>query len=186
MAKKILCPQPILEEGRQYLLERGYELVEGCGVEEDAIIENIKGCDAMIVRTAKITRKIIEAADQLKVMARHGAVFDGVDLEAAKEKNIMVLYAPRANSQSVAELALIEALRERKIAGRQLGLADTIGSLTVGHAADIAVFKPVQSENVFGDRPSGAANQLLSVGHTIYKPMLTVKNGEMVYRDMLF
>ncbi len=110
MAKKILCPQPILEEGRQYLLERGYELVEGCGVEEDAIIENIKGCDAMIVRTAKITRKIIEAADQLKVMARHGAGFDGLDLEAAKEKNIMALYAPRANSRSVAELAVFYML----------------------------------------------------------------------------
>ncbi len=110
MAFKILCPQPILEEGRQFLLERGYELVEGCGVEEDAIIENIRGCDAMIVRTAKITRKIIEAADQLKVMARHGAGFDGVDLEAAKEKNIMVLYAPRANSQSVAELAVFYML----------------------------------------------------------------------------
>ncbi len=69
---------------------------------------------------------------------------------------------------------------------RQLGLADTIGSLTVGHDADIAVFKPVPTENVFGDRPYGAANQRCSTGDTLYKPMLTVKNGEMVYRDMLF
>ena len=38
----------------------------------------------MIVRTAKITKKILDAADSLKVIARHGAGFDGVDLKAAK------------------------------------------------------------------------------------------------------
>ena len=43
----------------------------------------------MIVRTAKITRRIIAAADRLKVIARHGAGYDGVDLEAAKEKGFI-------------------------------------------------------------------------------------------------
>lgn len=69
---------------------------------------------------------------------------------------------------------------------RQMGMADRIGSLAVGRAADIAVFKPVRTENVFGDRPYGAADQLLSMGTLLYKPMLTVKNGEMVYRDLTF
>ena len=69
---------------------------------------------------------------------------------------------------------------------RQMGMADRIGSLGVGRCADIAVFKPVQCENVFGDRPYGAADQLLSVGGPVYKPVLTVKNGDMVYRDLLF
>lgn len=68
----------------------------------------------------------------------------------------------------------------------QMGMADRIGSLTVGHGADIAVFLPVHKENTFGDRPNGAAEQVLSTGSTVYKPVLTVKNGEMVYRDMLF
>ncbi|MFR3119557.1 MAG: NAD(P)-dependent oxidoreductase [[Clostridium] symbiosum] len=110
MGYKVLLPQPILESGRAYLLERGYELVDGNGFEEEDIIRDIKGCDAMIVRTAKITRRIIAAADRLKVIARHGAGYDGVDLEAAKEKGIMVLYAPRANSESVAELAVFYML----------------------------------------------------------------------------
>lgn len=110
MSFKILLPQPILESGRQYLLDKGYELVDGSGFEEEDIIRDIKGCDGMIVRTAKITRRILEAADSLKVIARHGAGFDGVDLEAAREKGIVVLYAPRANSQSVAELAIFYML----------------------------------------------------------------------------
>ena len=110
MGYKVLLPQPILESGRAYLLERGYELVDGNGFEEEDIIRDIKGCDAMIVRTGKITRRIIAAADRLKVIARHGAGYDGVDLEAAKEKGIMVLYAPRANSESVAELAVFYML----------------------------------------------------------------------------
>lgn len=69
---------------------------------------------------------------------------------------------------------------------RQLGLADSIGSLTVGHAADIAVLKPVRTEHVFGDRPYGDANQRVLPGDTVYQPMLTLKNGDMVYRDILF
>lgn len=110
MSFKILLPQPILESGRQYLLTRGYELADGNGFEEEDIIRDIRGCDGMIVRTAKITRRIIEAADRLKVIARHGAGFDGVDLEAAREKGILVLCAPKANSESVAELAVFYML----------------------------------------------------------------------------
>ena len=48
--------------------------------------------------------------DSLKVIARHGAGFDGVDLKAAEEKNVMVLYAPTANSNSVAETAIFYML----------------------------------------------------------------------------
>lgn len=69
---------------------------------------------------------------------------------------------------------------------RQMGMADRIGSLSVGNAADIAVFLPAHKENTFGDRPNGAPDQRLSTGGTVYKPVLTVKNGEMVYRDMVF
>lgn len=110
MAYRILLPQPILESGRSYLLEKGYELVDGTGLEEEDLIRDIKGCDAVIVRTVKFTKRVLEAADKLKVIARHGAGFDGVDLETARKKGIMVLYAPKANSESVAELAVFYLL----------------------------------------------------------------------------
>ncbi len=67
-----------------------------------------------------------------------------------------------------------------------MGMADTIGSLTPGRAADVAVFRPVKRANVFGDRPYGNAGQHLREGSIVYQPVLTVKDGEMVYRDVTF
>ena len=64
----------------------------------------------MVVRLSKITREVFEAADQLKVIVRHGAGFDTVDLEAAKEFGVQVLYCPVANSTSVAEVTLMYML----------------------------------------------------------------------------
>lgn len=67
-----------------------------------------------------------------------------------------------------------------------MGMADTIGSLTPGHAADIAVFRPVHRENIFGDRPYGNGDQKLMRGETLYEPVLTLKDGDMVYRSITF
>lgn len=110
MKYKILLPQPILKEGVDYLLSKGYELVEGSGMTEEDIIRDIPDCDAMIVRLPKITKRIFEAAEKLKVIARHGAGYDGIDLNAAREHNVIVLNAPGANSISVAELTIFYIL----------------------------------------------------------------------------
>lgn len=69
---------------------------------------------------------------------------------------------------------------------RDMGILETAGSLTVGHPADVAVFRPVHQENVFGDRPYGSPIQVLHTGSDIFQPVLTLKNGEMVYRDVTF
>lgn len=107
---RILLPQPILKEGRDYLLSKGYVLVDGAGAGEEDIIRDSRGCAGMIVRTAKITARILAEADSLKVIARHGAGYDGVDVEAARRQRVLVLYAPGANSMSVAELAIFYML----------------------------------------------------------------------------
>ena len=67
-----------------------------------------------------------------------------------------------------------------------MGMADTIGSLTVGHAADVAVFRPLHRENIFGDRLYGDENQKHIIGETVYEPVLTLKDGDMVYRSVTF
>lgn len=67
-----------------------------------------------------------------------------------------------------------------------MGMLDTVGSLTVGHAADVAVFRPLHRENIFGDRPYGTAGQRTTMGETVYEPVLTLKDGDMVYRSVAF
>ena len=110
MTYKILLPQQIMKEGRDYLVSKGYEIVDGHGMTEEDIINDIPDCDAMIVRLSKVTDKILEAAPKLKVIARHGAGYDGVDLESARRHNVIVLNAPGANSISVAELTIFYML----------------------------------------------------------------------------
>lgn len=89
MAIRVLLPQPILPAGYEYLREHGYEVVDGRGFTEDDIVADIADCDAIIVRTAKITKRIFDAAPKLKILARHGAGYDGVDLAAAREHKVV-------------------------------------------------------------------------------------------------
>lgn len=110
MGWKIYLPQDILPEGREYLESHGHTLVMGTGTDEETLCREIKGMDAMVCRTTKITRKVFEAADQLKVVARHGAGFDFIDVVAAKDHGVMCVFAPTANSDSVAETAVMNML----------------------------------------------------------------------------
>ena len=110
MAIRVLLPQPILPAGYAYLREHGFEVVDGRGYTEDDVIADIGDCEAIIVRTAKITAKIFDAAPKLKILARHGAGYDGVDLEAARKHNVLVCTAGGANAISVAELAIFYML----------------------------------------------------------------------------
>lgn len=71
------------------------------------LLADLKDADALVVRSAtKVTRAIIDAAPQLRVIARAGTGVDNVDVTAATARGIVVMNAPGANSLSVAELAM--------------------------------------------------------------------------------
>jgi D-3-phosphoglycerate dehydrogenase len=110
MSIKVLLPQPIPQEGYDYLHTHGFETIDGRGILEEDIMADISNCHAMIVRTAKITAKIFEAAPKLKILARHGAGYDGVDMAAARKNGTLVVTAGDSNSISVAELAIFYML----------------------------------------------------------------------------
>ena len=109
MGWKILLPQEIMEEGRKLLEDAGHTLIDGRGFETKDVLADMKEYqpDAMIVRITPITREVIEANPNLKVIVRHGAGFDAVDLKACHDNGVKTLYAPVANSTSVAETALM-------------------------------------------------------------------------------
>jgi len=84
-------------------------------------------------------------------------------------------------------ISLKDAIRMATVnPAKHMGMLDKIGSLTVGHPADIAVFRPVEKENVFGDRPFGNPDQKTVTGKLVYQNVLTIKDGEMVHRDVTF
>jgi D-3-phosphoglycerate dehydrogenase len=80
----------------------------------------VKEADGYIAGLDQIDSLVIEAAGRLQVIARYGVGVDGVDVEAATKRGIVVTNTPGANSVAVAELtiALMLAL------GRQICRAD--------------------------------------------------------------
>ena len=57
--------------------------------------EIIKNYDGLVVRSAtKVTKEIIEAGENLKIIGRAGAGVDNIDLTTAKRKNIIVMNTP--------------------------------------------------------------------------------------------
>jgi len=71
------------------------------------LIENIPLYEGLIVRSAtKVTKEIIDNANNLKIIGRAGAGVDNIDLVSAKEKNIIVLNTPGGNTNATAEHAL--------------------------------------------------------------------------------
>ena len=109
MGWKILLPQEIMEEGRELLEKHGHTIIKGRGFETADVLADFKEYqpDAMIVRITPITREVIESNPNLKVIVRHGAGFDALDVKACHDNGVQALYAPVANSTSVAETALM-------------------------------------------------------------------------------
>lgn len=109
MPWKVLLPQEIMAEGRKLLEDAGHTIIEGRGFETEDVLADMKEYqpDAMIVRITPITREVIESNPNLKVIVRHGAGFDALDVKACHDNGVQALYAPVANSTSVAETALL-------------------------------------------------------------------------------
>lgn len=75
-------------------------------LKKEEIIEMIKGQDALLCPLSdKIDREVIDAGDNLKIIANYGAGFDNIDIDYAREKGIVVTNAPApASAVSTAEL----------------------------------------------------------------------------------
>jgi D-3-phosphoglycerate dehydrogenase / 2-oxoglutarate reductase len=125
---------PVAVDGiRKVLDEAGYELVL---LEKYAHVDEWKKAaadvDAMIIRSDKATREVIESANNLKVIVRAGAGYDNIDLEACTGKGVVAMNTPGQNSNAVAELAfgmMLYAVRNgfngssgTELRGRKIGI----------------------------------------------------------------
>jgi len=74
--------------------------------EQSDLVSAVGDADALIIRSDKVDRQVIEAGKNLKIVVRAGAGYDNVDLAAATENGVVVMNTPGQNSNAVAELAL--------------------------------------------------------------------------------
>ena len=96
-----------VEEVKSVFQEAGFEVeVLSKYPEQSDLVAAVADADAMIIRSDKVDREVLEAAANLKIVVRAGAGYDNVDLEAATEKGVVVMNTPGQNSNAVAELAL--------------------------------------------------------------------------------
>ena len=92
---------------KEVLDKAGYELVLLEKYSDKAeLLKAVEDIDALIVRSDKVTKEVIDAAKNLKIVVRGGAGYDNLDLEACTAKNIVAMNTPGQNSNAVAELAL--------------------------------------------------------------------------------
>ena len=113
--KKILVIQPIHEEGINLLKDNSdfeYEVVDN--IDTEFLKTKIKDCDGISIRTAKLSGDVIEAANNLKIISRHGVGYDNIDLEVSKKKDITLAITATANAVAVAEHVMFMILNISK------------------------------------------------------------------------
>lgn len=123
----------------QRLEAAGLEVVLGPAGQmptEDELLALVPGCAGWLAGVEPIGRRVLEAADALRIISRNGAGVDNVDAEAARERGIAVARTPGANARGVAELAIALVLSGlRHVPAMSRAIADGRWERTLGGEA---------------------------------------------------
>jgi D-3-phosphoglycerate dehydrogenase / 2-oxoglutarate reductase len=154
---------PVAVEGLRKVLDAaGYETIM---LEKytsvDALKQAAAEADAMIIRSDKASREVIEAAPNLKIVVRAGAGYDNIDLEACTDKGVVAMNTPGQNSNAVAELAfgmVLYAIRNgfdgtsgTELRGKKLGIhafgnvGRYVAEIAKGFGMEVYAFDPFVS-----------------------------------------
>ncbi|MDJ0985055.1 MAG: phosphoglycerate dehydrogenase [Desulfobacterales bacterium] len=100
---------PVIEDWRQRLAAEEIELIAADVNErlsEAELLETIADIDGIICGDDRITRRVLEAANRLKVISKWGTGIDSIDSEEARRRGIPVYRTPNAFSEPVADTVL--------------------------------------------------------------------------------
>jgi D-3-phosphoglycerate dehydrogenase len=112
MAARVLVSEPLAERGLVAMRTAGLDVDVQTGLSPEALLEAVKGAQALVIRSAtQVTADVLEAAADLVVVGRAGIGLDNVDVAEATRRGVMVVNAPQSNVLSAAEhtLALLLA-----------------------------------------------------------------------------
>lgn len=147
------------------------EIVEAEGFElvllekytsQEQLVAAVADVDAMIIRSDKATKEVIDAAKKLKVIVRAGAGYDNIDLEACTAKGVVAMNTPGQNSNAVAELAfglMVYMARNgyngksgSELKGKSIGIhafgnvGQNVGRIAKGFGMEVFAFDPFMSD----------------------------------------
>ena len=96
------------------------------------LLSAVADVDALIIRSDLVDAEVLDAAPRLRIVVRAGAGVDNVDLDAATERDIVVMNTPGQNANAVAELVfglLVRQVRHNydgtsgtELRGKRIGL----------------------------------------------------------------
>ena len=119
----VMVTETIDAAGVEHLREFA-QVVTPAAPDETAIMEDVERVDAMLVRVAPITARVIDAAPRLRHIQKHGVGVDAIDVGHATARGIPVSVTSEANATAVAEHAVTAALA----AFKRLAIQDAIVS----------------------------------------------------------
>ncbi|CAN5431337.1 NAD(P)-dependent oxidoreductase [soil metagenome] len=150
------------------------------------LIKAVADVDAMIIRSDKATRQVIEAGENLKLIVRAGAGYDNIDLAAATEKGIVAMNTPGQNSNAVAELTfgmLVFMARGNfkggsgtELKGKKIGIhaygnvGKNVARIAKGFEMDVYAFDPFISKEAIekdGIKGVDSVEEMYSACHYI-------------------
>ncbi len=99
-----------VEQEKQILQSAGFELDIAQCKTGDEIAQAAQGASALLVQWAPITREVLEALPDCKLIVRYGIGVDNVDLEAARACGVAVCNVPDYGIDEVADHAVSLAL----------------------------------------------------------------------------
>jgi len=112
---KIATMGPLHSDGLSILEKNDYNVFEVTDFSSDSLIAKLQDVDGIALRTAKLTKDVLEKCHKLKIVSRHGVGYDNVDLNYLNEKKIALAITGTANAVTVAEHVMAMFLNVCKI-----------------------------------------------------------------------
>lgn len=162
--EKPFAPKAV-EQIKNIINEAGFEvaLLEKY-TDKAELLDAVKDATALIIRSDKVTKEVIEAAEELKIVVRAGAGYDNVDLEAATANDVVVMNTPGQNSNAVAELVLgmmvyiargtFNGKAGTELKGKTIGIhaygnvGKLVAKIAKGFGMDVIAFDPFVEKSV--------------------------------------
>jgi len=175
--ERVVISQAMIEEGMNYFTEMypDVQLIVENERETAKYIFDLQKADGFILRRGRIDRNIVKQCPRLKVISRTGVGVDNVDVQAATEQGIPVVFAPGGNTRSVVEhtLTLVLALAKNLVTSCSENKAGNFDSFHKASIIEIAG-KTIGIVG-FGNIGRAVASQcrLMKMSVLIYDPYVT-------------